>query len=140
MNNGDDSSFYQYTLEWTESLSRGGLFLISDSTFMFFKAVEVKTQELLPEHLSRSSHAHANKDTLIKAITDDDNVQFYWCILAIDIYDTAELLQMIVEMWVVMRGFALTSMWMEEYKRATAKNVKKGKSLRKGLKTSEETV
>ena len=40
---------------------------------------------------------------------------------------------MLVDMWVTMRGFALTSKWMEEYKLEKEKALKKSKSLRKEL-------
>ena len=48
-----------------------------------------------------------------------------------------ELLQIIVEMWVTIRGFSLTSHWMEQYKQATREELKK-KSLRKDLKKKSE--
>ena len=38
--------------------------------------------------------------------------------------DALDLLYVIIECWVTMRGFALTSTWLEEYKRATAKKKK----------------
>ncbi len=78
---GNDSSFYEYTKEWVESVDRGGLFLVNDSTFEFFKAVKVKVQLLLPQHLSQGS----NKEALLAAIVSDHDVDFYWCILAVDI-------------------------------------------------------
>ena len=39
--------------------------------------------------------------------------------------DASELLFRIVEMWVTVRGFSITSKWMEEYKQAKEKVVKK---------------
>ena len=54
--------------------------------------------------------------------------------------DALELLYVIIECWVTMRGFALTSMWLEEYRRATAKNLKKRKGLRTELReTTQDT-
>ena len=138
-NIGDDASFYDYTKKWVESVNRGGLFLVNDSTLRFFKSIEVKVQELLPHHLAKSG----DKKSLIRTIVTDPDIEFNWCMLSVDIRkeeDASELLQIIVESWVTMRGFALTSMWLEEYKRATAKNVKKGKSLRKELQKEEQTV
>ena len=51
--------------------------------------------------------------------------------------DASELLNLIVEYWVTVRGFALTSMLLEEYKRATVTNVKKTKGFRKYLQNVE---
>lgn len=55
----------------------------------------------------------------------------YACIVRDE--DVAELLHAIVDLWITTRGFALTSSWLEQYKLANKKNVKKSKSLRKGL-------
>ena len=66
----------------------------------------------------------------------DEDVQEVWRVLAIDIdsdEEADELLFDLVDMWVTMRGFALVSMWMEEYKRAKDKTVDKSKALRKEL-------
>ena len=138
-NSGDDSTYYDYTKKWIESVNRGGLFLVNDITLSFFKSVELKIQELLPNHLSSSGE----KKFLIDTILSDPEVQFNWCMLATDITkeeDALELLYVIIECWVTMRGFALTSMWLEEYKRATAKNLKKRKGLRTELReTTQDT-
>ncbi len=133
----NDSLFYNYTKEWVESVDRGGLFLVNDSTFKFFKAVEVKLQLLLPQHLSQGG----DKEALLAAIVSDHDVNFYWCILAVDIENeenALELLEVIVKFWVTIRGFALTSMWIEEYKRTAAKNTQKEKSLRMRLQKETE--
>ena len=46
-----ESSFFDYALEWLSNIDRGGLYYINDSTFCLFKAIEVKTQVCLPQHL-----------------------------------------------------------------------------------------
>ena len=137
---GDDTSFYQYTREWISNIDRGGLFHISDDTFCFFKAVEIKTQECLPDHL-RSQSSDKSKDSLLKAVIDDEDVQCYWNMIALYIIrqeDVAELLHTIVDLWVTIRGYALTSSWLEQYKLAKKKNVKKSKSLRKTLQVQDK--
>ena len=48
-----------------------------------------------------------------------------------------ELLYVIIECSVTMREFALTSMWLEEYKRATTKFFKKRKGLRTELREQD---
>ena len=48
---GNDSSFYLYTLEWFNAINRGKLYHVHDNAFLFFRAVEVKTQQLLPGRL-----------------------------------------------------------------------------------------
>ncbi len=47
---------------------------------------------------------------MLKCITQDNNVDFWWSMLAIDISSNdaaAQLLSEIVEMWVSIRGFSL---------------------------------
>lgn len=135
-NMGSDTSFYQYTKEWVESINRGGLFLTNDTTLMFFRAMELKVQELLPDHIANSG----GKQDLISSIASDSDVDFHWCLLAVDIReeeDAAELLHRVIEAWLTMRGFAISSMWLEEYKRATKQNLKKEKSLRKELEKKD---
>ena len=123
-----EPTFYQYTLEWIANIDRGGLFYISDTTFCFFKSVGVKTQEFPPQHL-RSQSTDTRKELLMKVIKDDD-VQFWWSMVAYDIDDVTEntdLLHIIVDLWITIRGFAITSTWIEQYKLAQKTSVKKSK-------------
>ncbi len=136
---GNDSSFYAYTKEWVTAVNRGGLFVVRDGTFELFKAIEVKTKEVLPQHLA-SYEQDATREELIQSIVSDDMVQTRWRLEGANIIDEEdgnELLSKIVGMWVTMRGFSITSKWIEDYKHAKKKNVKKSKSLRKDLKDSE---
>lgn len=137
-NTEEHSSFYEYTREWISSVDRGGLFHVSDCTFKFFEAIELKTQKILPDFLARNSTS--NKNDIVHALLTDETVQQYWWTICIDgcEEDAEELMTLIIDMWVTMRGFTITSMWMEEYKRATSKNVKKSKSLRKELQGQHE--
>ena len=41
---GKLSSYYDYTTEWLEKVDRGGLFIINNETFWFFKQLEVLTR------------------------------------------------------------------------------------------------
>ena len=45
-----------------------------------------------------------------------------------------ELLKIIVEEWIKVRGFAVTSLWLGEYKCTTQETTKGKKSLRRELK------
>jgi hypothetical protein len=55
------------------------------------------------------------KDEIVEAIARDETVQLKWGPVGIDIIDVEhsnELLCKIVEMWVSVHGFAITSNWM----------------------------
>ena len=68
-------------------------------------------------------------------MASDDNIQFYWAMLSVDIEDEShaiKLLKEIIGLWVTMRGFSIAGCWLEQYKQATKTNAQKG--LRKELK------
>lgn len=133
---GEDTSFFQYTKTWTIIVNRGGLFELNDRTFLFFKTLEVQTQLLLPHHLAVRDGT-SSKETLIELLANDDNVEALWCVLAVDITneeESEELLREVCELWITTRGFAMTSFWLEDYKRTINETTKKRKSLRKSLK------
>lgn len=128
---GEESSFYAYTKAWINSVNRGGLFCINEKAFLFFRAVELATQVHLPNHLSSRS-----KVELFSVIVNDEDVQFQWSMLSLNIEEeshSAELLMNVIQQWIKIRGFAITSMWMEEYKRSAQETTKGKKSLRKEL-------
>ena len=133
----DDTSLH-FTSAWIKSIDRGGLLQINDSTFRFFRAIEIKVQELLPHHIISQT---SNKDSVIKAIMEDEDVQFLWCMISTDVTeeDSCTLLGDIVELFVTTRRFAMTGMWLAEYKKARDKNIKKSKSLRDELKKKTST-
>lgn len=133
---GNDSSFYAYTREWIDTINRGGLFVVNAETFELFKAIEVKIKEVLPQHLV---HSGGKKEAVIQSVVEDRMVQSQWRLVGASIVNeehSHELLYKIVVMWVTMRGFSLTSKWMEDYKIAKDNIVRKSKSLRKELMTS----
>lgn len=129
---GEESSFNDYTLDWMTRIDQGGLMHINDTAFCFYRAIELKTHEHLSCHLA----VKADKSDLLNKITEDDEVQFWWSMVSIDVPDEdggAELLNEIVHMWVTIRGFAIVSNWLEQYKVAQKQSLKKSKSLRKKL-------
>ena len=86
---GDDSSFLA-SIEWINAVNRGGVFLVNDTTFELFKAIEGKTRELLSQQLAHT-----------EVVARD----LKWGPVAIDIIDVEhsnEILGKIVEMWVSM--------------------------------------
>ena len=51
--------------EWVSSVDRGGLLPVNYGTYECFKAVELQTRQLLPEHLKS---AVSRKETLVQGI------------------------------------------------------------------------
>lgn len=136
---GSESSFLDYTTEWIKAVNRGGLFEVNDDTFNLFRAIEVKTKEVLPRHLAQASMI---KEKPVKAIACDESVQVYWRSVGADIVDEEDgfnLLCRMVDMWLSIRGSSIASKWLEDYKLAKGKNVKRAKSLRKELKMDADS-
>ena len=129
----DGSSFQDFTKKWIQKINRGGLFLIKDEVYVFFFELERKLRQYLPKLLTKK----CCKQTIIDEILDDDNVQFQWCLISTVVEDATasqELLGMIVELWLTIRGFSHAAAYLEFYKQQTKVTIKKATGLRKGLK------
>ena len=135
--NGEEGSFYEYTTEWVRIVNRGGLFELNDTAYWLFREIELCMRDRLRAMLKSSSVEPDQKDHLVRLVCEDNDVLFYWSMLAVDI-DTedhaTQLLKEIVEFWLTIRGFSIAGQWMEVYKRNKALTTKKSKSLRKTLK------
>ena len=70
-------------------------------------------------------------------VKQDVDVLFWWKILraVVNVENDAasELLPEVVQLYVVVGGFAFTSKWMEQYEVNNKKNLQKSKGLRKKL-------
>ena len=120
-NRDKDSSCSTHTLEWTESVNRGKLLVVSVNLLSSrqFKWRHCKFYPCTSQLVRRPDWSRQLlKTEWYKYIGKE------WGKDIIDVASSQELLQMLVDMWVTMRGFALTSKWMEEYKQVDIKEVK----------------
>ena len=102
---------------------------------MLLKAVEVQTILFLPAYLEKSLQS-ADIKQLVDKIFADKDVLYYWSMVEVDIEseeNCQELLQTLVERWITLRGHAITSAWLEEYRRV--QNTTK-RSLRSSLRSN----
>ena len=79
--------------------------------------------------------------TITQRLVNNDDVQFYWCMITanfeVDDLDThSTLLNMIVDLFITIRGFSYSNAWMEKF-RQQEKTTQKSKSLRRKLYTNE---
>ena len=75
------------------------------------------------------------KDIALQQIMQNEDVLFYWSITSVN-WDTAEsneLLKLIVDHWITVRGFSFASGFMENFKKSIKKSTQKSKGLRKKL-------
>lgn len=109
----------------------GGLTHVNDTAYQVFL-----TMELIVRRQLRGGQ-FIDRPKLQKEACEDDDVLFYWSMVSGD-WDKEEsqaLLQLIVDLWITIRGFSNASTWMEQYKAANYKSVQKFKGVRKKLLT-----
>ena len=131
------NDFFEYTRHWIERVDRGGLFKVNDKVFSLFMAIETLVRQLLPQHLRGTDCSKSTRELTLK-ITEDDNVQFNWCLVsagssALTPKEEKDLLYDIIQLWITVRGFSIASTWLETYKQCLKWTVKKSTGLRKHL-------
>ena len=134
---GHGDTYLEYTKKWIELVNRGKLFNVSDEAFRFFHDLEIKVSAYLKDILFAGGKADNSKEEVIRSIVEDNDVQFSWLLLCLDLDDeelSNELLKHVVEMWLTIRGFSMANMWMEYYKQCNESSTKSETGLRKGLK------
>ncbi len=101
-----------------------------DIAYRLFKEIEIDLQGKLKDHLIQPIPDDSKED-LIRSVVSNDNVQFYWSTVSIDIDDqvvSRDLLLEIIDRWLTIRGFSVAREWMEMYKRCRS-TVKQKRSL-----------
>ena len=130
----EDDSEDDCSTDWTKAIDRGGLNVVNDKTYRLFLAMEKRLREFF-RLTSAQSISDGMKSTLVKTITEDEDVLFFWTILAAEWEQEEEttLLPMVIELWLTIRGFSFCKSYLEMYKQASKKTVQKSKGLRKKL-------
>ena len=144
---GPESSLLDYTKEWMARINRGGLFDISDEGYSLFVAIELALRDKLTQHLHHSAVSgqrdlQASKGSIIDTVSADPEVEFRWTFVSLDIEDEVvgtQLLKHVVELWLTIRGYAISSSWMEKYKQVKKTTTKRRKGLRKTLQGDPQT-
>ncbi len=120
--------------QWTDLVDRGGLIHISDTIFTLFASMEMEVR----------SHLRAENPSLLKAglkellttsVLQNEEVQFYWSVVSANWVkeEADELLRMIVQHWITLRGFSFVASFMETFKRENKTTTQKSKGTRKTL-------
>ena len=133
----DEDDETSFTSDWVKAVDRGGLVHVSKNTFLLFQRMETiirsmyncETMEAITEGV---------KQRLYDTVVADDDVNFYWSLLTVEIEDAegAVLLKMIIDLFSTIRGFSFAKSVMEMYKQEHKKCTQKSKFLRKKLPTS----
>ena len=142
---GEGDSYLAYTTTWINSINRGKLFQISDEAFYFFCELERKVGPYLRDVFASASGQREcsgleTKKEIVSIIVEDTDIHFSWLLLCLQLDDdelSKELLSLVVEMWITIRGFSMASAWVEYYKQSVQTCTKKKQGLRKGLKRKQ---
>ena len=95
----ENDSYFEYVKAWTKATDRGGLKHASEDTYRFFLALENRVYELIKRG--------EQKAKVVGETMDDENLVFLWEI-ATDMShgrQSSKLLQEVVQLWYVIRGF-----------------------------------
>ena len=119
-----------YSAQWVKEVNRGGLKEVNDMVYLLCREIEVEVRK----YFRMDSVCELNsgsKEKIVSAIMVNESVQFQWCLLSVDLQEhgAQQLLKMIAELWVTIRGFSFTKSWLESYKQAKGKGTSKSKSL-----------
>lgn len=134
--NGDEDEKEEEGEEWTNMIDRGGLLHINYDTYTLFHIIEEEVRKHLTTNKLHKQQS-GNKDIIIKTVLISEDISIQWSILASTLeHDTSKiLLNMIVNEYVTLRGFAFGASCLELYKQKTKKTLQKKKGIRKELCT-----
>ncbi|XP_070549456.1 uncharacterized protein [Ptychodera flava] len=130
-------TFLSYTTEWISRENRGGLYVVNDKTYLFFRRVEHFVR------LNQGTLIYQNqslKQIVIDSILADRVALSYWSDLCSSLTDNSalELLNMCIKLWVNIRGHSTARQIIEEYRLAELKSKRSKKGIRKELKECQK--
>jgi len=128
----EDNIFH--SADWVNAVDRGGLKHVNNATYHVFLAMELEIRR----HLSVESAQKINagfKTKVTESILSNEDVQFHWTVVGADWEEkeSVALLELVLDLFVTIRGFAFVSSWMELRKQETKKSTQKSKGVRKRL-------
>ena len=129
---GYESDCLEYTTQWIACVNRGGLDEINDSTYTLFTEIEVRVRKHLYVAFNRLTTEENLRDAIIDSVASDEDVQFYWTILSVDIENEEKatlVLKQIIGLWLTVRGFSIAGKWMDQYLQISKQSTSKNKTL-----------
>ena len=121
--------------DWIDLVDRGGLVHISNSMYSFMVEMEKEVQNHLIKPIDNI------KKSIKEGMYKNSEIRCRWSEISED-WDEEEskvLFEMIVDLWITIRGFAFASSWVEKYKMASKKSTQKTKGIRKKLCATKAT-
>ncbi|XP_041461898.1 uncharacterized protein LOC121413213 [Lytechinus variegatus] len=131
-------TFLHYTSVWLTYQNRGGLFVVSDNVYLFFRSIEFVSRRLFVGNCLQGGETI--KEKLIKHLCGSTHVQRMWGVLSSELCkNLAEsLFQTIIQYWIKIRVSAYVRSYVSIVKNQERNDRKSKKSLRKGLKGKQK--
>eukprot|EP00058_Branchiostoma_floridae_P021018 XP_002606508.1 hypothetical protein BRAFLDRAFT_126441 [Branchiostoma floridae] len=133
------STFLLYTELWINEVSRGGLFMVKDEVYLFFRRVENVVRSTANLEQLRQGKLSGLRDEIIKNLESSYIVNKYWCDIATAHISNEKvsmaLLEAVLHKYVNLRcrAFADAYILVQRRKNSDVGSKKGEKSLRKSL-------
>ena len=130
----DEEEAVSLSAAWVNEVDRGGLWHVREGTYMLFAAMEEEVREHFRFGALEDSKERC-REQLTTAVTRSDEVLFHWCMLTTEIEEihAQTVLDMLVSLWITIRGFSFASSFLEMYKQDKKKGLQRSKALRKDI-------
>ena len=120
--------------DWVNEVDRGGLWKVQEGTYMQFASME----EEVREHFQTGRVRHMKdgfKERVSVVMSTNDEVLFHWCMLTAEIEEVHAqvVLDMLITLWITIRGFSFASAFLEMYKQEKKRGLQRSKALRKDI-------
>ena len=120
-------AFLQYTQSWLKKQNRGGLFMLNNDGYQFFKAGECHCRKYFQHKCVKG--ASDIRLPVINAVFTDNVALEHWK------KATVGRMRMCIKLWINIRGRAFAMNYIEKLKNLQTAQASKKKVLRKDLKS-----
>ena len=79
---GCSESFHNYVSEWTQAVSRGGVYTTTDEAFILFRQLEVCVRKYLTFGVQQVTSESQDTKGILQEISKDNEIQFHWSMLS----------------------------------------------------------
>lgn len=131
-----EKTFLEYTNHWIKVQNRGGLFLVNDDVYIFFRTLENEARPFLSKNNLEKCVGKNIKSELKEKIMSQHRVHNYWCNLTqgkISGSVSKRLLDIVVNLYIKIRIKAFLKVYLDLKKASGHVSKKSEKALRKDL-------
>lgn len=133
------NAFLDYTKSWLRKQNRGGLFMLNDHGYRFFKAVECHCRKYFQkQYIKGGSDIRL---LVVNAVMKDKVAIELWRKATVRRYSvvSVQVIKMCIKLWINIRGHAFAMNYIEQFKNLQTAEASKKKALRKDLKNMKLT-